>query len=233
VPPGARVLDVATGRGAVLFAAAERVGPGGRVLGVDLSDGMVRETAREIARAGLAKVAVRRMDAEQLDLADGSFDVAFCSFALFFFPRPRVALAEMRRVLRPGGTLGIAYAEQNDPRWRWQNELFGTHAVFEPPPAGVLQGPALRRPGALADLLAACGFAGAREVREQATFVWRDAAEWWEALWTHGTRRAVESMSPDALARFRAEALAELRRLEREDGLSERFEPIFWLASKG
>src|SRR5438093_12954754 len=71
--PGARVLDVATGRGAVLFCAAERVGPTGQVLGIDLSEGMVRETAAEIDRAGLANAEVRLMDAEQLALPAGWF----------------------------------------------------------------------------------------------------------------------------------------------------------------
>src|SRR5437870_2451577 len=66
VPTGGTVLDVATGRGAVLLAAAERVGAGGRVVGIDLSEGMLRETAAEIERLGLRNSHVRQMDAEAL-----------------------------------------------------------------------------------------------------------------------------------------------------------------------
>ena len=65
LPAGATVLDVATGRGAVLFAAAEQVGPQGRVIGIDLAEAMVQETATDIRRQGLANAAVRPMDAEQ------------------------------------------------------------------------------------------------------------------------------------------------------------------------
>jgi len=71
--PGERVLDVACGTGLVTLAAADAVGVGGSVLGVDLSDGMI-DRARERA-ADVANARFRRMDAEHLDLADGSFDV--------------------------------------------------------------------------------------------------------------------------------------------------------------
>jgi SAM-dependent methyltransferase len=232
VSAGARVLDVATGRGAVLFPAAERVGPTGFVLGVDLAEGMVRETAATITRAGLTNAEVRSMDAERLTLPPGSFDTALCSFAVFCFPQPRLALGGFRRVLRPGGVVGLAVASQSDPRWAWQNELFGRHASVEEPPPGVLQGAALRPPGSLTALLGDVGFVDAREVREPAEFTWRDPDEWWDALWTHGTRRAVESMTQAALDAFRAAVVAELRRLEAGPGLTERFELTFVLARR-
>src|SRR5688572_2064554 len=59
IPTGSRVLDVACGRGAVLFPAAERVGPGGQVIGIDLAEGMARETDMEIQRRGLKQAQAR------------------------------------------------------------------------------------------------------------------------------------------------------------------------------
>jgi ubiquinone/menaquinone biosynthesis C-methylase UbiE len=232
VSPGSRVLDVATGRGAVLFPAAERVGPTGYVLGVDLAEGMVRETTAAIDRAGLTNAEARLADAERLDLAPGSFDAALCSFAIFCFPRPRLALGQLRRALRQGGVVGVAVASQSDPRWAWQNELFGRYASVEEPPPGVLRGAALRRPGSLTSLLADAGFVDARELREQVDVTWRSPDEWWDALWTHGTRRAVESMTPAALAEFRSAVAAELRRLQAGPGLTERVELTFALARR-
>src|SRR5688572_25387548 len=67
IEPGQRVLDVATGRGAVLFPAAERVGTAGEAVGIDLAEGMVRAANEEAERRGLGSP-VRTMDAEQLDL---------------------------------------------------------------------------------------------------------------------------------------------------------------------
>src|SRR5688572_1381792 len=77
VEPGQRVLDVATGRGAVFFPAAERVGAAGEVVGVDLAESMVRATNEEAERRGLG-TPVRIMDAEQLDFPDAGFDRVLC-----------------------------------------------------------------------------------------------------------------------------------------------------------
>src|SRR4051795_12847874 len=79
VEPGQRVLDVATGRGAVLFPATERVGEAGEAIGVDLAEGMVQATNEEAARRGLRARAMV-MDAEHLDFPDAAFDRVLCSF---------------------------------------------------------------------------------------------------------------------------------------------------------
>lgn len=67
ITPGASVLDVASGRGAVLFAAADQVGPDGHVVGIDLADSMVRETTAEIQRTARQNVELIQMSADQLD----------------------------------------------------------------------------------------------------------------------------------------------------------------------
>ncbi len=107
--PGMRALDVGTGTGIVALCAAARMGPLGKVTGVDLSDGML-EVARQNARGrGLAdRVEFRKMDAESLDCKDGSFDAVVSLFALRHFPHPETALQEMHRVLRRGGRLVLA-----------------------------------------------------------------------------------------------------------------------------
>ncbi len=87
--PGMRVLDVACGRGAVLFAAAEAVGLSGSVIGIDLAPGMVDATRAEILQRELPQATVQVMDAEHLQFPDATFDVLTCGFALFFLPRSR------------------------------------------------------------------------------------------------------------------------------------------------
>jgi ubiquinone/menaquinone biosynthesis C-methylase UbiE len=99
--PGDRVLDVACGTGLVSFRAAQAVGEHASVLGTDISEGMI-ELARSRAPAPL-NVRFERMDAEELVLENESVDVVLCALGLMYVPDPRKALAEMRRVLKPGG----------------------------------------------------------------------------------------------------------------------------------
>ena len=106
--PGERVVDVACGSGLVTFRAAAAVGPSGCVVGVDLSAEMVAIARESASRQGLAHVTAERMDAEELQLADGAFDVALCALGLMYVPDPRAALREMRRVLTPAGRAVVA-----------------------------------------------------------------------------------------------------------------------------
>jgi len=101
--PGHNVLDVACGTGLVTFPAADAVAPGGRVVATDLSAGMIGRARTVAQERGPRNVSFARMNAEALDLPDGTFDVALCSLGLMYVPDPERALREMHRVLAPGG----------------------------------------------------------------------------------------------------------------------------------
>ncbi|MGW0815755.1 class I SAM-dependent methyltransferase [Streptomyces viridiviolaceus] len=104
---GQRVLDVGCGRGAALFVAAERVGPSGHVLGIDIAPAMV-EAARQQAEAlGTGHVEVRVMDGERPGLEPASFDVVTGSYSLIFLPDAPAALPRYARLLRPGGRIAF------------------------------------------------------------------------------------------------------------------------------
>ena len=108
MPLGANVLDVAAGRGAVLFPAAAKVGTSGRVIGIDFTTAMVRETAKDIASRKIANAEIRQMDAEQMEFDDAAFDCVTCGFAIWMFAEPARVLQEFRRVLRPGGQVALS-----------------------------------------------------------------------------------------------------------------------------
>jgi ubiquinone/menaquinone biosynthesis C-methylase UbiE len=116
--PQERVLDVACGTGLVALAAAEAVGPQGHVLGTDLSDHMVDAARQRAAQRGLRQLGFARMDAEQLALPDGGFDLALCALGLMYMPDTARALREMLRVLRPGGRVALAvWGERSRCGW--------------------------------------------------------------------------------------------------------------------
>ena len=99
--PGERGLDVATGTGKVAADLHARIGPGGSVLGVDLSPGMIGVAQRRFGeRAGLAFVVG---DALALPTDDGAFDAATIAFGMRNLPDYRLGFAELRRSVRPGG----------------------------------------------------------------------------------------------------------------------------------
>jgi ubiquinone/menaquinone biosynthesis C-methylase UbiE len=101
--PGERVLDVACGTGIVARLAAARVGAAGTVVGLDISPGMLA-VARAVTPAGAA-IDWRQGPAHAAPLPDGAFDAVLCQLGLQFFPDKVAALAEMHRVLAPGGRL--------------------------------------------------------------------------------------------------------------------------------
>jgi len=105
--PGMRVLDVATGSGQPALTIASRIQPGGTTLGIDFSPEMIAVAERRARDLGAGNVSFRTMDAEQLELPDASFDAVTCACGILFFPDADRALAEMRRVLKPGGRVAI------------------------------------------------------------------------------------------------------------------------------
>ena len=103
---GEHVLDVACGTGLIARLAAGRVGPGGGVTGIDLSPDMI-EVARSIDVADGAPIRWHVGDAAALPFNDDDYDVILCQMGLMFMEDRPAALAEMRRVLRPGGRIVI------------------------------------------------------------------------------------------------------------------------------
>ena len=134
--PGERVLDVGCGTGALTRVLAERVGPSGHVTGLDLNAGMLA-VARGLVDA--PNVAWREGNALEMPFADGTFDLVTCHQGLQFFPDRAAGLAEMRRVLQPGGRLALAVWRSTDynPVFKLLEEalagLVGPEAAKLPP----------------------------------------------------------------------------------------------------
>jgi len=108
--PGERVLEVGFGTGHSLETLAAAVGPGGRVVGVDVSDGMIDLARERVARARIAsQVRLVLGDVRSLPCPAAAFDAVFMSFTLELIDPCGIpgVLAEIARVLRPGGRLGV------------------------------------------------------------------------------------------------------------------------------
>jgi ubiquinone/menaquinone biosynthesis C-methylase UbiE len=229
---GAQVLDVAAGRGANLFPAAAAVGASGRVVGIDLAPEMVALTARAIAEQGLTNATMLYMDAEALDIADGSFDVVLCSFAYFLFPHLDRALAECARVLRAGGTLLLTTHGLTDEHWRWYDELLVATYARHGLPWPYTVGGGRRRLDELEALLAGAGFTDLRQVPVEVEAVYATSEQWWAAKWTHGARRALECLPPDLLQEFVSVVNVHLAGLQQTDGFHDSWRIVCLLGTK-
>jgi len=106
---GMQVLDVACGTGALACCARERVGPEGAVVGLDINPEML-----EVARAKRVEIEWREGAAERLPFESDRFDAVVSQFGFMFFDDRALALREMMRVLKPGGTLGVAVCDALD-----------------------------------------------------------------------------------------------------------------------
>jgi arsenite methyltransferase len=106
--PGQVVLDLGSGAGFDALLAARKVGPSGRVIGVDMTDAMLAKARTNAEKAGLANVEFRQGDIEMLPLEDGSIDVALSNCVLNLVPDKDQAFLEIARVLKPGGRLAIS-----------------------------------------------------------------------------------------------------------------------------
>ncbi|NGP75857.1 class I SAM-dependent methyltransferase [Balneolaceae bacterium YR4-1] len=100
---GEEVLDISCGTGLVTFPIAETVGVEGSVTAIDLSEGMIEKAGKIAKERNITGVNFQAMDAEELDFADESFDLAINSLGLMYYPDPDTANLEMFRVLRAGG----------------------------------------------------------------------------------------------------------------------------------
>jgi arsenite methyltransferase len=100
---GATVVDIGCGAGTDLLLAANAVGPGGRAIGVDMTEAMLRKAQAAAAEAGLANVDLRRGDALDLPIESASADAVISNGVLNLAPDKRRAFSEVLRVLRPGG----------------------------------------------------------------------------------------------------------------------------------
>lgn len=103
--PGERVLDVACGTGVLAMSAARAVGPGGLVIGLDISERMIQAASDTALALGFRHCTFRRCGAEEIGAEVGSFGAALCGLGLMYVPEPEAAVCLMAERLEPGGRL--------------------------------------------------------------------------------------------------------------------------------
>lgn len=215
--PGFKILDIATGTGAVAMPAAQAILPGGRVQAIDLSANMLDVAAKNLQRVGITNVDYHVMDAGKLDFKSNYFDAITCSFGIFFLPDMLAALQEWIRVLKPGGRLMFTSFAQSaflplSETFRTDMESFG---ITFP------EGSWMRLTDAdqCEDLLQSAGFHYTQVVNEQIGYHLNGPEDWWEIIYNTGYRGFIDALDNQQLGQFRQKHLQNINQYKTKDGI--------------
>ena len=218
---GMWVLDVATGPGEPALTICRRVGPRGLVAGVDFSPSMLRRARTRARTLGVGNVQFHEMDAERLSFPDLTFDRVVCRFGLMLMPNAERALAEMHRVLVPGGLVAVAV-------WSARSKVntlgivrgaLERYDAFHPPP-GAPDFFRFGQAGAMERALRSAGFRRMHSERMKVQWVFNSPDEFWDSMKQGPSlRRALAAVSPAVRRAVRADVFRALAKYERNGRL--------------
>ena len=188
IKQGHIVLDLATGTGEPALTIAKLVGPKGRVVGVDLSPGMLSVAKERAAAQDISNATFQLNDHDDMPaLHDNSFDAAVCRFGLMFMPDPARILSSIRRVLKPDGKVAVATWSPPDkvPFFSIVSKIVTSHFPdIKPMPTGVPGGVfGISSQEILGSFFGKAGLKGFRSQLVRLTF-FADSTpeEYWEAM---------------------------------------------------
>jgi SAM-dependent methyltransferase len=214
VRPAQRVFDACCGTGASAIPAAHMVAPDGQVLGFDLAEPALVLARAKAKAQGLTNVEFRAGDVERTGLPSESFDVVICVFGIFFLPNMAAAVAELWRLVRPGGVLAVtvwgpgflepATAAFWDAVGAERPDLVG----------GFRPWTRVTDPAALSQLLQRGGVADPIVEAEPGTHPLADPEDWWSVVLGTGYRATVGQLDAAAAQRVRAANIQWLRQHE-------------------
>jgi O-methyltransferase/aklanonic acid methyltransferase len=220
IPKKAKVLDVASGRGALLFPTLKKVGPQGSVIGIDLAEG--------------AKM--MQMDAENLKFQDNTFDIALYGFCIFFFPQYEIALNESLRVLKPHGKIALSTFCKNfmdDIKWISElTEKYLPKINVKDKQVEELDVPEFETIEGMQKILIKAGYRDIHNKIEENEFRCENAEDLWKDLWSTGFRRVMESINSKNLVKLKEDLIKNFHNYSYEDGLHWNIKALFTFGRK-
>ncbi|MEO5953392.1 MAG: class I SAM-dependent methyltransferase, partial [Chloroflexia bacterium] len=232
-------LDIATATGSLALSLADKVGPDGRVVAIDLAQGMLDYAERKARSRRLKNIEWKRMNAQELEFADDTFDIVACSLAVFYFPDIQGALKEMLRVLKPGGKIGIttadpetAFSPLSQPYMAALRKLSDELKLDQPAYSEVAKLTRINK--GLLELVKEAGFKNVTMTEESIPVRFTTLDDWWQ--YGRGSTWGdimLERLSPDQKAAFRKKHEDEIAPQFGSEGIKAETPVLFALGTKG
>ncbi len=221
------VLDVATGKGAVLLPIAEKFNGCGNIYGIDLSAEMIKALTFFVAQK-FSNVHLQQMDAENLTFSDNYFDTIFCAFALFFFPHTDKALREFKRVLKKDGLLYLSLWDADTYLDLLIQRVTRKFGISKKISANELHPSAEE----FHQLLNEIGFTKLRIEKFTLVHHYHDLEQYWNSLWSHAYRGYLEELADNQLLQMKKEIFNELENHVNETGQLIEEMPVIFIEAK-
>ena len=210
--PNATCLDVATGTGMVALEAAKHL-PAGAVVGIDLSNGMLRQARAKAQAQQLHNVTFRQMDLDDMDFSKNQFDIVTCSFGLFFIDDMEGAMRRLAHTVKPGGKIAISSFMETAfspfaPAFLSLYEDFGKQV----PP---LSWKRLADVAVIEKVYRAAGITDLVLHHEPLGYALQSERQWWDIVWNAGFRGLLNQLSGNELVAFKEQHLDMIRTLLR------------------
>ncbi|MEV7779590.1 methyltransferase domain-containing protein [Kitasatospora sp. NPDC088351] len=243
ISAGASVLDVGSGRGAVLFPAAEAVGAGGEVVGIDISEEMVKYAQADAANLGLRHVGVQVMNGQRPEFEAGRFDAVVGSCSLFIWVKSADDVRPYLELLRAGGRFATAAPSFfSTAHGKWAlfpeavNELLMPYMLLSLKQSGAYDSQ-FANAGAnwlitaesIEKTLADAGFVDIEVVEEELPVVVTSGEQWVEFTYTTGMRGMWERIEENERRELIAEVSRRLDTLRDEHGVISVPVPIVYI----
>lgn len=221
---GMRVLDIATGIGALAFDLAEAVGTKGHVVGIDLAREFLTIASHHALSRDVCNVDFQQANAEELPFADRSFDVITCMFGVMYFHDLGRALRECSRVLKVGGRIVLLVwgPKENNPIYASTIGIISKFAEVSEHVEGMPDPYRFSERGMLSGALAQSGFTPLREENIKTHLRWSGTIEaLWQFLQESNTylRFLLDSLSAETQEKVRAEVFSSLQKYKREESV--------------
>ena len=201
--PGSRVLDVACGTGASAIPAAEIIGTGGEVIGIDISENMIELARKKAGELNLDNTEFVLGDMSRLPYEDESFDAVVCVFGIFFVPDMEKQVNELWRVVKPGGKLSVTTWGENffEPVYGYWKEVIKVvrpklFTAFNP-------WDRISRPESLRALMEDGGTQNIEVVSEDGKQILGSSEDWWTIALGSGLRWTIDRLAQDEVERVR------------------------------